>query len=389
MDSATFDVLTFILQRLPLQQLFNLLSEQSFRNKKFLAAIIDALKKRVVLVSIKNELTTKTSCFVNQHDSKGKQDWVPWKLIKKSKTRKRILSLLPGLKFAYLNVPVQGLMKDLSGYCKKIECLKFEMVDRTFSTYKLPSLLHYEGFINNRAINRLQHLFPSLICIRSEFTDLYDKSSLREGLKTLTVDFHFGNLSVICSSPAMKTIEELTIGVYFFDENFTLIAPKLKKLDLQFNVYNESFPTLCSSVEKLLSHALNLSSLDWWYFHFLFQPTPQEMPKSLFRKTSQLLSLSLRFTILNLDEILQVISSMNPYLKQLQVQGVTESSKKKGVLDIISTSIPRLECLVIDNTNHSNGITHHELIEFVQRNTVNGKLRFRFTLKQKFPETLS
>lgn len=379
MNTVAPDVLSLMIKLLPVRQEFQV----QVVNKKFREASILALKKQETICSFDWKFPDDhcLSCFSDEHQAKG-YDSIPYKCFKDAIIRKRILSLLPGLKTAFFLYPSNGLQRDLSVYCPQLKCLNFRYSFNGFKrlqNIQQPSLLHLEVSLDAQSVNQLGNVFTSLIGLEANGAGVeagqMQATSLRSGIKTLVLTNFSGNWKAVLSSPAMKTVEKIRItddkSPDFPEMDF--LAPKLKELDIRFMSFvhtEEPFDFLARS----LSYCPEVESFS------LYVPVLLgfSLPVNLFHSTPKLRSLSLP-QVSNLHQVLQTILSVSPQLKSLTLKGVGE----KSVLDVVS-QFSRLESLVIDNLSTYIGLLLgiQDINDFLMRNTVDGNLRFECTLYQ-------
>ena len=243
-----------------------------------------------------------------------------------------------------LILSAEGILQNLSVYCKKIECLRFQ----SFSFYsegdslgKQPNLRHFEGRdIDIIPVNHLLYS-SSLTCIKTS-----------------------GKCTSVANVEGLKIFKFHTV--------------------------------LCSFLEKCLSYTTGLKCFMQEQYR-LEGALYFKLPTSLFKYTNKLETLTLDFAFTNITQVLQVVSAINQCLKEWKGSTVTGPLKKK-VTDIISTSMPALEFLYINNeaqldylyNRNENCIFldkfyEEELQDFAERNTVDGKLRLKFTFEQRCP----
>ena len=379
MNTIAPDVLSLIIGLLPVRQEFQVQAV----NKKFREASILALKKQETICSFDWKFPDDhcLSCFSDDHQAQG-YDSIPYKCFKDAIIRKRILSLLPGLKTAFFLYPSKGLQRDLSVYCPQLKCLNFRYSFNGFTrlqSIEQPSLLHLEVSLDAVSVNQLANAFTSLVGLEANGAGIeagqMQATSFRSGIQTLVLTNFSGNWKAVFSSPAMMTVEKIRItddkSPEFPEMNF--FAPKLKELDIRFLSFvhtEEPFDCLARS----LSYCPQVESFS------LYVPVLLgfSLPINLFRSTPKLRSLSLP-QVSNLHEILQTVLSVSPHLKSLTLKGVGE----KSVLDVVS-QFSRLESLVIDNQSTYIGLLLgiQDINDFLTRNTIDERLRFECTLYQ-------
>ena len=298
-----------------------------------MAAVIDALKEREVFASVKCDY----ECFVGEHVSKESDSISLFKMGDAKITKRYFLFFLDSS--SLILCKGDRILQNLSVYCKEIECLKFQSSSFYFEGLgKQPNLRHFKGRnIDIIPVSQLLYSFPSLTCIKTS-----------------------GKCTSVANVEGLKIFKLHTV--------------------------------LCSSLKKCLSHTIGFKCLMWEQYRpegALYS----KLPTSLFKYKNELEALTLDFAFTNVTQVLQVVSAINPCLKELKVSRVTGPLKKE-VTDIISTSMPTLEFLYINNEaqldilyNRNEDRTfldkfyEEELQEFAERNTVDGKLRLRFTLE--------
>ena len=120
MNNVHIDVLKIIVQKLPLQQKFQLLTV----SVKFEEASSLALKEHESLITDENIGRVKNN-FMAQYPSITECDLIDRKCFgfKQAETAKRILSRLPGLKFAHFWFLCDEIIESLPSLCPKLECL--------------------------------------------------------------------------------------------------------------------------------------------------------------------------------------------------------------------------------------------------------------------------
>ena len=380
MVSVSVDVLSLILQRLPLQQKYQLLTI----SHKFEEASSLALKEHESLYLSEYcwlGPTDEGPCFIGNHRTRV-EDLIEKKWFDSDDIRRNILSRLRGLKVLRIKWLTKENMKDLQIFCPKIECLSSCCKEGSILP-RLDYLVHFCGCLTGSAFNQLDTCFP---CVTDLWISVFPSevelmsSSLREGIQSLSLDASF--MRTVFLSPAMKTVTKMkldrvnTADIYFKArrlQELELMRPSFKSNDME---------TFCSNLSKSLSHTPGLQSFIWGSYVTM---TIWKLPPSLFYLMNKLKTVVLSIPIRNLSEVVEVICSVNPNLETVEIRALYEPKK---ILDIIST-LTRLQSLIIYNQS-SVGLTRQELDEFVNNNRVNGRLRFHFTLIQTayFPAEL-
>ena len=383
MDSVSVDVLSFIIQRLPLQQKYQLLTV----SHKFEEASSLALKEHESIYLDRPLFKSDSQCFIGNHRRREEHDFIEERWFDSNRARRNILSRLHGLKTVCISELTKENMKDLQMFCPKIECLS---CTKGSVLPRLDYLVHFNGSLTRTTFNQLVTCFP---CVTDLSIHVFPSepilmpASFREGIQSLTLRSSSPlNWNTVFLSPAMKTVTKMMLdGVDTTDIYFK--ARRLQEFELNmFEVNDLSMETFCSNLSKSLSYAPGLQSFKWKrYSSLVWKVSP-----SLFYSMNKLRTVVLSQQISNLDEVVEVLCSANPNLETVKIQAVYEQNKKK-ILDSVST-LTRLQSFVINN--HSiepkGGLTLKELDEFVNSNRVNGKLRFHFSLiqAQYFPAEL-
>ena len=384
MNAVSIDILSLIIQKLPLQQKYQVL----LVNQKFEEASSLILKEQTSLSTINlwNPQKLKSvkleegrlKCFMDEHYVRITSDFIEpkWFGFGDIETEKKILSRLSGLKVIFLDHCHQETLKLLSSFCPKLECLAGHGYE-TPVLLKQANLRHYSSVLSIYSSNQLPNCYPSLTCLHTWGKDLnlLQPHSFREGLETLELDVFNINLESVFKSPAMKTVKRLKIRGTT-DVNFN--AEKLKEIEVETYLHDQdSLNDLCSSLGRSLTNSPGCQS-------FCLKSNNSKawiMSPLLFYSMDRLESVSLPVRLKNTLEVLQVICSMNPNLEHISVGSVYRSK----ILEIIS-SLTQLKSLFIDNSDRRRSqpaLTLKDLDEFVDKNTVNNKLRFSFTLIQR------
>ena len=404
MNSVVLDVLINIIGKLPLIQKYQLLTV----NQKLQEASNNTLKQQECLAAGDHKfLARRRMCFMGQHCVKESHtinhacfNHETLDNVTNELAIKNILSRLTGLKvaiFASFDVVVcTHIMGYLAMFCPKLECLSLS--SNINHKFILPTVVHFEGIFVDEKVNQLAENFPSLtgLNIQLNFVEKehefpkIDSAAFQEGIKTLMIQVKENrhvDLTPLYSSPAMKTIESLSLnGIRSHRnmKNINFVAPKLKKIRIV--TLEEFAPTHDFSffLDQSLSKSPELQS-------FSFEVKPKSiyfwmMSPKMFNSMTRLVSLSLPQALDNLHFILEVICSRNDDLENLSIGWVCGSSdKRKRILDLI-TSMTRLRSLTIDNSfipQNQTVLSQAELNAFVDNNSVDGQLRFSFTLHQK------
>ena len=385
MDTLCSDVLSKIIQRLPLQQKYQLLTV----NQRFEEASTLALKEHSSLI-IHFDVTcwdSPLNCWKDQHVSRGSADFIDSDCFEVDNTRKSILSRLPGLTFAYINLMITDeIREDLSVYCPKLQCLYFSVVGNIErnTLFIQPSLqhFHFHEFANGDLFNQLLDSYPSLTDLNISGHDLTDiqPSFFREGIESLQIDYYYDvDWNAVFTSPAMKTVKKIELNQIDFVE-IDFVAKNLKEIDLRSALGDkESLQQFCTSLSKSLSYSQELQS-----FSLRTRVDAWEMPKSLFYSMNRLVSVCLPVELKNTNEIIEMICPKNPLLESISV-GRVFGSKEENILDVF-TPLTRLQSVYIDNTfipQTEHGLTLEELNKFIDNNSVDDTLRFSFNLIQK------
>lgn len=387
MNSTSIDVVSLMVKRLTLQQKYQVLSV----SQKFEEASSKALAEHEALTTTNKSDShdgNTMKCFMGTHFAGEDTNLINYKWIEDEDTRKNILSRLPGLKVAFFDDINEETLRDLSEFCPKLECISITESDLG-SLYKQPNLLHFDGMSDNESLNELHEVYPSLtgLLVDTESFGQTESNALREGIQNLQMEVSDMNWKPVLSSPAMKTVEVLKLSeVNETDMNF--VAPKLLEIQLESSLKDEkSLKDFCISLGKSLSVSSGVRSLTL-RFRKLSHEDAWTMPTSLFQSTKKLVSIELPRVVDNIDDILDVICSKNTDLTDLTI-GYVLGPKKKRALDLISR-LTNLESLIIDNEHipeTGEGLTIDDLNEFVDKNSIDGRLRFSFTLfqSQDFP----
>ena len=387
MNATSVDVVSLMVKRLTLQEKYQVLTV----SQKFEQASSKALAEHEALTTTNKSDShdgKKMKCFMGIHSAIEDTDLINYKWIEDEDTRRKILSRLPGLKVAFFDDIDEKTLRDLSEFCPKLECISITESDLG-SLYKQPNLLHFDGMSDNESLNELHELYPSLtgLLVETSSFGLMKPIALREGIQYLQMDASDMNWKPVLLSPAMKTVEVLKLSEVN-ETDMSFVAPKLLEIQLESTLKDEkSLKDFCISLGKSLSFSPGIQSLAL-RFRGLSHEDAWSMPTSLFQSMNRLVSLELPLVINNIDDILDVICSKNTDLTDLTV-GYVLGPKKKRALDLIS-KLTSLESLIIDNEHipeTGEALTIDDLNEFVDKNTVNGRLRFSFTLiqEQDFP----
>ena len=395
MNCVSVDVLCNIVERLPLYQKFHFLTV----NKRFEEASKLALSKNQSLTSllqIHSKPFYRLECNTGGHIVRMYEDWIHPDCFSYEQTEaaKYILSHLPGLKVAFFDGITEETMEYLHTVCPKLQCFSTQR-SKHGQFYRNPNLHHFEAKLDGDVIGQLIECYPCLTGIKVCGGDKVElrSSFFREGIRNLNLKFFHANFDVVFSSPAMKTVEKMKLAILDTATNtdFKFCATNLKEISIETWLSDQpALSELCTSLGNSLSSSPELR-------HFSLTSTYHstvtwEMPTIMFQSMTKLVKISLSQHLKNTDEVLEIICSQNPLLEKISVGNVC-GSKKKKILDLIQ-SVPGLKSLTINNESNPQdeaGLSPSELDEFVDKITVNGKLKYPFTFIQceDFPEDLA
>ena len=356
------------------------------------------LEKQTSLVAVsrvKRKKCLKKMCFMNEHRINRGRDVIPIKWLSNEShldTLNYIFSRLPGIKTAVLSYHDPRVISCLNIHCPQLECLSVS--GGTYSILiQMPTLVHLKGEIDGILLNHLPHYFAKLKALKTKGFREILSHVLPVGMKALHLKSSSYNLlfddtdwkSLFLSS-AMSTVESLSLATSnSLDMDFE--APKLKDLTVRTGVRHEyTFSILWIVLQNSLKRSPELQSFQLDAYK-MCQPWKMPFPFTL----RNLVSLSVPVGIKNADDVLYTMSG-NETLENLTIGMVcgNKKSKRKKMLNDIS-SMSKLKCLTIDNRylinniddeNYEKGLTRRDLNHFVNCNTINGKLRFSFTLHQ-------
>ena len=394
MLNVLVDVLTRIIERLNVKEMFQLLSV----NKSFYEVLILALKKedKLVAKSFKDPdvdgccesmfLSSSTECFTQEHVV-NKRSYLPFEPFEEDRVAEFILNHLPGLKVAFFEDSPLNLMKCLSENCPLLECLTIGTGwGYKFWLWKLPTLKHLDGIFDNQSIGYLSEYFPSLTCLSINGyylrASILDSSDLIEGLKTIHMISLNKNWNSALSSKAMKTVEHLTMstGAEEALQEVPGEMPQLNKLVItDFSLSSESFTNLCLFVRR--SHKLQVLNLQGIKCSLATEIL--EIPVQMFHLMYRLREVSLPI-LSNTNQAIKAIGLNCPLIEKLSVSRMSKTGKNEAL-----EKMTQMNKLVrVDITNNVDGMTLddaftlEDLQNFAASNTRNGHLRFTFNLHQ-------
>ena len=395
MNRVSVDVLSNIIERLPLFQKFQLFTV----NKLFVEASKWALSKHQSLISLETQYVKnepyKVECKLGGHSVDIVADFISyeWFEDEETETAKYILSHLPGLKVAFLDEITEEAMEYLHNFCPKLECFVIVTMAEPAQFYKNPNLYHFVGKLKGDGLRQLKECYPSLTGIGLKGLHKLDfqSSFFREGIRNLDLLSCTTCVDTIFSSPAMKTVEKINLKMDTTKTDLKFRATNLKEIAIETELRKQpALRQLCTSLGNSLSSSPELRHFS---FTLTFHETVTwEMPTIMFQSMTKLVKICLPQNIKNTDEVLDFICSQYPLLEEISIGNVC-GSKKKKILDLIR-SFSNLRSLTINNEHVSEdeeGLSPEELDVFVDGITVNGKLKYPFTLVQyeHFPEDLA
>ena len=395
MNRVSVDVLSNIVERLPLYQKFQLLTV----NKRFEEASKLALAKHQSLTSIlqiHSKPFYRLECNMGGHIVRMYSNFIhpDWFSYEETETAKYILSHLPGLKVAFFDGITEETMEHLHTVCPKLQCFSTQRSEHA-KFYRNPNLYHFEAKLDGDVIAQLNECYPCLTGIKVWGDDKVQLQSsfFREGIRNLNLKFFHTNFDAVFSSAAMKTVEEIKLAIIdtVTKTDLKFSATNLKEISIETWLSDQPvLSELCTSLANSLAYSPELR--DFSFTSTYHSTVTWEMPIIMFQSMTKLVKICLPQHLQNTDEVLEIICSQNPHLEEISVGNVC-GSKKKKILDLIQ-SVPDLKSLTINNESISGdeaGLSPEELDEFVDRITVNGKLKYPFTLIQceDFPEDLA
>lgn len=296
------------------------------------------------------------------------------------------MSRMSGLKYVQLegleNELTQRIMVDISKHCPKVESLSYQE-DATWnmSTVTVPLMpsltdVCVEAKAKHYGIHGLSHL-PNLTSLK--VSGLYIQFGydfvLRDGLKELDLrGYRMQEMDVIVSSPAIETLERISLDVDVSGLSSPFRAPNLKYLGVKcvsrirrmYEAHDETALNLIRS----LPFCPNLETLN---IRDIEEQTPSVESFRFLPKLKHVFLPSFG----NANQVIRALALNSPLIEVLRVTGMKDDGAEDA-LNAVSC-LQHLKVLEIGNKGHT-GLTLKELEDFVVKNTVDGEMRFTFTL---------